>query len=63
MAPSSSPFGGVGKVWVPGYTKRDGTQVAGYWRDNNPAAPHLFKRARTFKMSRTFNTRAMFTRK
>jgi hypothetical protein len=48
---------------VPGYTKRDGTQVAGYWRDNNPAAPHLFKRARTFKMSRTFNTRAMFTRK
>jgi len=25
------------RVWVPGYTKEDGTLVKGYWRSNRPA--------------------------
>lgn len=31
MSPAPPPSGG--RVWVPGYTKDDGTKVGGYWRD------------------------------
>lgn len=30
---SAAPPPSGGRVWVPGYTKDDGTKVGGYWRD------------------------------
>ena len=27
------------RVWVPAYTKSDGSQVGGYWRDNSQLGP------------------------